>query len=41
MKADPPILLSLLFLLFLLRLAEMESQNCSFFNDSLSPDDSM
>lgn len=23
------------------RLAEMESQNCSFFNDSLSPDDSL
>ncbi|OWJ99053.1 DRP2 [Cervus elaphus hippelaphus] len=26
---------------FASRLAEMESQNCSFFNDSLSPDDSM
>lgn len=23
------------------RLAEMESQNCSFFSDSLSPDDSL
>uniref|UniRef100_A0A667HM37 Dystrophin related protein 2 n=1 Tax=Lynx canadensis TaxID=61383 RepID=A0A667HM37_LYNCA len=26
---------------FASRLAEMESQNCSFFNDSLSPDDSI
>uniref|UniRef100_A0A8B9MM13 Dystrophin related protein 2 n=1 Tax=Accipiter nisus TaxID=211598 RepID=A0A8B9MM13_9AVES len=26
---------------FASRLAEMESQNCSFFNDSLSPDDSL
>lgn len=35
------ILHSLLLWLCLSRLAEMESQNCSFFNDSLSPDDSM
>jgi hypothetical protein len=37
----PHILHSLLLWLCLSRLAEMESQNCSFFNDSLSPDDSM
>lgn len=37
----PRLLPSFLLWLFLSRLAEMESQNCSFFNDSLSPDDSM